>query len=158
YGRDLPARPLTAEDAAAWRNAGSPSSFRVWSNDHYGTYTTKAGPWRPDTAQARPGGRFFLPGKTPANGMTAKQLRSLPPDPAALAEIFSKPPKQVTDMAAKNPSMAANSAWMYDPAHVILLAAECFRVPLPPKVRAGLMRALAAQPGVRSLGTVTDPL
>jgi hypothetical protein len=31
-------------------------------------------------------------------------------------------------------------------------------LPLPPAVRAGLMRALAAQPGVRAIGPVTDPL
>jgi hypothetical protein len=30
--------------------------------------------------------------------------------------------------------------------------------PMPPKVRAGLMRALAAQPGIRAIGQVTDPL
>ncbi|WP_433475840.1 hypothetical protein ACQPZP_01675 [Spirillospora sp. CA-142024] len=30
--------------------------------------------------------------------------------------------------------------------------------PIPPKVRAGLMRALAAQPGLRAIGRATDPM
>jgi hypothetical protein len=46
YGRDLPARPLTARDEALWKKAGSPSRFRVWSNDHYYTYTAEATQWR----------------------------------------------------------------------------------------------------------------
>jgi hypothetical protein len=158
YGRDLPARPLTADDAAAWRKAGSPSSFRVWSNDHFGTYTTKAGAWQPDKAQARAGGRFYLPGNTPDGGMTAQQLQSLPTDPAALAKTLFEPPKAVKDAAAKNPAAAPQLAWMYDPAHTVLQASGAFSAPLPPQVRAGLMRALASQPGVQNLGTVTDPL
>ncbi|TDD79171.1 hypothetical protein E1293_24095, partial [Actinomadura darangshiensis] len=35
--RDLPAHPQTPQDEALWRKAGSPSKFRVWSNDHYYT-------------------------------------------------------------------------------------------------------------------------
>jgi hypothetical protein len=140
YGRDLPARPLTKEDEAAWRKAGSPSSFRVWSNDHYGTYTTKAGPWRADRPQARKGGKFFIFGV--GKEMTAAQIQNLPTNPAKLAKLFfmsRKPP-------FKNPPPA-------------LTASSAFgEVPLPPKVRAGLMRALVAQPGIRNLGTVTDPL
>jgi hypothetical protein len=49
----------TPEDKAAWRKAGSPSSFRVWSNDHYGTYTSQPGPWRADRPQAHAGGGYL---------------------------------------------------------------------------------------------------
>lgn len=149
YGRDLPARPLTKEDEAAWRKAGKPSSFRVWSNDHYGTYTTKAGSWQADRPQARAGGKFFIPGGT--GEMTAAQLQNMTADPAKLANLYFAP---------RNPTHnSVLSAWSSDPAHVVLTASEAFgNVPLPPKVHAGLMRALVAQPGVRNLGTVTDPL
>jgi hypothetical protein len=151
YGRDLPARPLTKEDKAAWRKAGKPSSFRVWSNDHYGTYTTQAGPWQADRPQARPGGKFFVPG---AGQMTTAQLQNMTTDPARLAKTFLTPSKR--SGSSRDSRM---SAWLSDPAHVILNAGEAFGdAPLPPRVRAGLMRALVAQPGIRNLGTVTDPL
>lgn len=158
YGRDLPARPLTAEDTAAWRKAGSPSSFRVWSNDHYSTYTTKAGSWKADTAAAGAGGRFYLPGNTPDSGLTARQLRNLPTDPATLAKMLFTPPKRVTDLAAEHPELAAVTASRNGPARTVQLASESFTAPLPPKVHAGLMRAIETQPGIKSLGVVTDPL
>jgi hypothetical protein len=140
YGRDLPARPLTKEDEAAWRKAGSPSSFRVWSNDHYGTYTTKAGHWKVDREMASQGGKFFISGV--GKEMTAAQIQNLPTDPARLAKLF---------FMSRKPSFRNPPA--------ILTAHEAFgNVPLPPKVSAGLMRALVAQPGMRNLGTVTDPL
>ncbi|MFC6932199.1 hypothetical protein ACFQHO_18915 [Actinomadura yumaensis] len=84
FERELPARPLTARDTALWRKAGAPSSFRVWSGDHYATYTTKATKWearRPDAG----GGGDFLDGKS------AEELRRLPSDPAELAEMFLSP-------------------------------------------------------------------
>jgi hypothetical protein len=150
YGRDLPARPLTKEDEAAWRKAGKPSSFRVWSNDHYGTYTTKAGAWQADRPQAHAGGKFFIPGG--AGEMTTAQLQNMTTDPAKLANLFFTSKRPV----GRNPAW---SAWLRDPAHVILTASEAFgNAPLPPRVRAGLMRALVTQPGIRNLGTVTDPL
>jgi hypothetical protein len=150
YGRDLPARPLTKEDEAAWRKAGKPSSFRVWSNDHYGTYTTKAGAWQADRPQARAGGKFFISGG--AGEMTTAQLQNMTTDPAKLANLFFTSKRPV----GRNPAW---SAWLRDPAHVILTASEAFgNAPLPPRVRAGLMRALVTQPGIRNLGTVTDPL
>jgi hypothetical protein len=153
YGRDLPAKPLTRADEAAWRKAGSPSSFRVWSNDHYGTYTTKAGRWDADHPQAKEGGTFSIPGsKAPK---TVAELQDLPTDPAELGKIFFGPPPTKTG-GLPSPEMAK---WFTDPAHVVLNAGEAFGgAPLPPKVRAGLMRALAAQPGVQNLGTVIDPL
>jgi hypothetical protein len=43
YMRDLGAHPLTPADRAAWRKAGSPSTWRVWSNDHYATLSSKPG-------------------------------------------------------------------------------------------------------------------
>jgi hypothetical protein len=156
YGRDLPARPATDKDAAAWRAAGSPSSFRVFSNDHYVTYTTKAGPWQADVPGK--GGRFWLPGNSPLKGMTEKQIQALPTDPAALTRLFFQPTAQATAYAAKSRKSARGVAAMWTGPYQILRASEIFAAPVPPKVRAGVMRALAEQPGVRQLGTVTDPL
>lgn len=148
YGRDLPARPLTKEDRAAWRKAGSPSSFRVLSNGHYITYTTRAGAWQgePDGS----GGRFFLQGI--GQGLTLKQILKLPTDPATLAARFLtlKPAGRLGRRQAVPP---VSNAYQLD------RAAELFEsAPLPPKVQAGLMRALVTQPGVRVTDLATDPL
>lgn len=151
YQRDLPVRPLTQEDEAAWREAGKPSSFRVWVEGNYGTYTTKAGPWRAVGPQAHAGGRFFVPS---GGEMTSARLQHMTTDPAKLAKLFFPPTRK-----APAPVNSKRLAWFSDPSRVILAAGEAFGgVPLPPKVRAGLMRALATHPGVRNLGTVTDPL
>ncbi|GAA4620505.1 hypothetical protein GCM10023196_004760 [Actinoallomurus vinaceus] len=152
YGRDLPARPLAAEDEAAWRKAGSPSISQVWNTDHYTPCATKAGSWKPDINHDK-GGSFFVPGT--AVELTAAEAQHLPTDPAKLTKMFL-----VRDV---NPARAkmdpVGSKWLNDPAHVVRNASYAFaNAPLPPKVRAALMRALAAQPGVRNLGTMTDPL
>ncbi|GAA4580377.1 hypothetical protein GCM10023194_08550 [Planotetraspora phitsanulokensis] len=148
YGRDLPARPPTARDAARWRTAGSPSSFRVWSNDHYYTYTAKATKWQADRPNAAGGGEF--PG-----GTSAEDLRNLPTDPAELADRFLSETEMVKGAGKppKNPTHQAQT-----PMAEIMRVASLLAGPLPPKVRAGLMRALADQPGIHSIGGVTDPL
>ncbi|MEV4005566.1 CU044_5270 family protein [Actinomadura sp. NPDC049753] len=149
YGRDLPARPLTPRDAAAWRRAGSPDEFRVWSNDHYWTYDRKATKWEVDDPDPKGGGRFFVRGER----LTVQDIQNLPEDPAALARRFYRPgpPK---DRAAVRPLDRVMDAG----GRLRVTADLLENAPLPPRVRAGLMRALAAQPGVRSLGAATDPL
>jgi hypothetical protein len=151
YGRDLPARPQTNRDVAAWRRAGSPTSFRVWSNDHYGTYTTKAGRWKSDVPQAHQGNRFFVPGFP--GGVTLQRLQSLPADPATLARTFFAAPtaaKANRKPGVGRPLTAARK--------VGLVGEVLLRAPIAPKVQAGLMRVLLDQPGVAPIGTVTDPL
>ncbi|MFD0684029.1 CU044_5270 family protein [Actinomadura fibrosa] len=150
YGRDLPARPLTARDAELWRKAGSPSSFRVRSDDRYITYTTKATKWRsdgPEKGTYPHGGGKFLDGKS------VEQLQSLPTDPAKLAKEFLGEADAAAGLPAGKglpPEQRASST--------IHRVASIMDAPLPPKVRAGLMRALAAQPGVRAIGRDSDPL
>lgn len=144
YFRWLPARPATADDEAAWRRAGSPKSFRVWSNDHYQTYNTlRAGAWGREQARDDSGGQFFVPG----GSLTAKEILDLPTDPATLAKRF-------VNWTPKLPHGAKlrNGYQLYWVARLFESA------PLPPKVRAGLMRALVAQPGLRTIGPVTDQL
>ncbi|MFB9832849.1 CU044_5270 family protein, partial [Actinoallomurus acaciae] len=150
YGRDLPARPATKEDRAAWRKAGSPSSFRVWSNDHHETYTTRAGSWQEDPSGDGTGGRFFVQGS--GRELTVKEILKLPTDPATLAARFLtlNPPGRPGRRQAVPPLSNA---------YKLNKAAELFEsAPLPPKVRAGLMRALVTQPDVRAIGLATDPL
>ncbi|MCP2337758.1 hypothetical protein [Actinomadura rupiterrae] len=156
FSRELPARPATPQDEAAWKRAGSPRSFRVWSNDHYFTYSaTRTTPWTDDSAGER-GGAFPGPsgsgdpsgGRRPA--MTAAQVAALPTDPDALAKIFF-----VDDPKARY----APGTGRLTPARKLSVAGRALKnMPLPPKVRAGLMRALAKQSGIQTVKGVADPL
>ncbi|GAA1859508.1 CU044_5270 family protein [Actinomadura bangladeshensis] len=151
HARDIPARPLTKRDAELWRKAGSPSKFRVWSNDHYYTYDRSTSKWDSDAPDARAGGRFFVQGT--GRELTLDEVQRLPGDPAALAEMFYKP-RTPKDGARVGPLSRLGT-----PGAKLGVTARLLEdVPLPPRVRAGLMRALAAQPGVRSVGAATDPL
>ncbi|RFU39737.1 hypothetical protein DZF91_20690 [Actinomadura logoneensis] len=178
WGRDLPSRPASAGDAAAWRRAGSPSSFRVWSNDHHWTYTTKATAWEDDPAGRGMGGRF--PGLGPdrksattgKKSMTVEGFAALPTDPAALAELLfpkmtgfdaldplgaNRMPKEEMLRLKQNPGSIPPRDMT--PREKISAGGTALKdMPLPPKVRSGLMRALAAQPGVHTVKNVRDPL
>jgi hypothetical protein len=157
YARDLPARPQTPEDEALWRKAGSPSAIRVWSNDHYFTYTTRASRWRsegPEVGIDREGGGTFL-------DKSVEELRNLPTDPAKLAEMFLD--DDAMSMAVgRDPKRAKAEKLRLGPGQLatlkIMRVSALLGTPIPPKVRSGLMRALAAQPGVHAIGRVTDPL
>ncbi|GAA2629642.1 CU044_5270 family protein [Actinomadura fulvescens] len=151
YGRDLPAHPLTREDVALWRKAGSPSTFRVPGDGRTNTYTTRVAKWRssgPEVGANPRGGGDFL-------GKSAEELQNLPTDPAKLAELFLN-----QNEMSKATGLSAKRALAKD----VQASAKLFRIsgllrtPLPPKVRAGLMRALAAQPGIHAIGRATDPL
>lgn len=157
YSRELPSRPSTARDAALWRRAGSPPNFRVWSSDHYYTYTSKATKWHLDGQEATGGG--FLGGKS------AEELQSLPTDPAELAEMFLSQTAIASRMMAIPPGrhLTPKQTRLLKKMRVTPLAkvsavAGLLRLPIPPKVRAGLMRALATQQGVRAIGHATDAL
>ncbi|MVZ99002.1 hypothetical protein F8568_001090 [Actinomadura sp. LD22] len=188
FGRDIPARPLTPKDEALWRRAGSPSAFRVWSNDHYYTYDRHVSKWDADRPDAQGGGRWLGDGDA---GLTVDDLQNLPTDPASLTARFLKgasgpDPRRIERTLAQkqrepvpadpnaraaraaaiqslqNDLEKAEQAQREDPhgsrAKVMDAEEVMMELPLPPAVRAGLMRALAAQPGVRAIGPVTDPL
>jgi hypothetical protein len=159
YRRDLPAHPSTARDAALWRRAGSPSSFRVWSSDHYSTYTAKATNWSstgPERGSDPRGGGVI-------GGRSVKALQNLPTDPAKLAEMFLSDAEMRKALALPpGKKLSAEQERRFRQAEPY---AKMMRVSslvggsaLPPKVRAGLIRALAAQPGIHAIGRHTDPL
>ncbi|MEV5748025.1 CU044_5270 family protein [Actinoallomurus sp. NPDC052308] len=148
YGRDLPAHPVSDQDKALWRKAGSPTSFRVWSGDAYHTYTAKATKWSSDGPNrgiiSKGGGEFM--------GQSTEKLQKLPTDPAELAKIFLSDSNKKMGIAAKLPPAATANLKMQKVAGLVGWT------PTPPKVRAALMRALADQPGVHAIGRDTDPL
>ncbi|KAB2344126.1 CU044_5270 family protein [Actinomadura rudentiformis] len=146
YSRDLPARPLTRADEAAWRKAGSPRSFPLAYEDKKVTYTMKAGRWSQDGSYPEQGGEFLLLRSTgkPVK-MTFEQLQKLPSDPDALAKLLFAP--------EENPRFGPVTA-----IQKISRAKAALSAPITPQVRAAVMRALAKQPGVRAINDVTDPL
>jgi hypothetical protein len=159
YSRELPSRTPTARDAALWRTAGSPSDIRVWSSDHYWTYSTeRVTKWHLDGKDDRPAGQ--LPG-----GLSVQDLQNLPTDPAKLAERFLSQ-TEMGKIAAGIPPKARVPAEMARrlqsrpvlPQTKLARVAGLLKAPLPSKVRAGLMQALADQPGVHSIGHDTDAL
>jgi hypothetical protein len=113
--------------------------------------------WQKDGQDARGGG--FLGGKS------AEDLQNLPTDPAELAEMFLSqtelrkralglpPGRQPTPELARR-----LRSHRIKPLARIAAVGGLLKAPIPPKVRAGLMRALADQPGVRAIGRATDPL
>ncbi|NEA28267.1 hypothetical protein G3I70_38085, partial [Actinomadura bangladeshensis] len=130
---------------------GSPSKFRVWSNDHYYTYDRSASKWDSDAPDARAGGTFFVQGT--GRELTLDEVQRLPEDPSALAEMFFTP------RAPKDGVRVGPLSRLGTPGAKLAVTARLLEdAPLPPRVRAGLMRALAAQPGVGSVGAATDPL
>ncbi|WP_433475842.1 hypothetical protein ACQPZP_01685 [Spirillospora sp. CA-142024] len=154
YDRDLPAHPLTPRDAALWRGDGAPSSFRVWSGDKHLSFTTRTTKWRSDGANVGldpdGGGRFAL-------GKSAQELQNLPADPAKLSEMFLDETKASEEKADMR-KLAGRLKPQVLPNLKIRTVAALLGGPTPPKVRAGLIRALTAQKGVQAIGRVTDPL
>ncbi|MEV4256861.1 hypothetical protein AB0J52_27175 [Spirillospora sp. NPDC049652] len=158
HSRDLPARPATPEDEAAWKRAGSPSSFRVWSNDHFWTYTAKTRPWSAGESDAMQGGKFHGPGGTL---LTKDELATLPTDPAALADAFYSfkgwGGHPLSPAYRKKFEAKPGAKNMTPRAKLVETGGALRGMALPPKVRAGLMRALAAQPGIQTVKDAVDP-
>ncbi|MCO5968594.1 hypothetical protein [Actinoallomurus soli] len=159
YSRELPARPTTARDTALWRKAGSPSDIRVWSSDHYWTYRTdRVTKWHLDDEDSRFAGP--LPG-----GLTVRDLQNLPADPDELAKRFLSQKAMSRAMVGVRPGVGVTpemarrlKSLRVPPTAALARVSRLLRAPLPSKVRAGLMRALADQPGIHSIGHDTDAL
>ncbi|WP_141956635.1 CU044_5270 family protein [Actinoallomurus bryophytorum] len=151
--RDLGFRPVSAADTAAWRRAGSPSTLRVRVDDHYDTLRSAPGRWTTWKSKLlggtsdSSGGRFQL-------GLTVKQLEELPTDQEKLAKLLFQPDK-----------LFGKRGLAVDPADTKWAAVDRLNLvramlsgPVTPRSQAALMRVLKAQPGIREIGRVTDPL
>jgi hypothetical protein len=166
YSRDLGARPLTAADKAAWKKAGSPSTWKVWSNDHYATLSTK------------PGASFGTePGTWSQDSTTPAQKKK---NIALMKETCKKAPKTCEKMAFTSLSSQDRQKLASDPvrfkellfpgwgnaikvkgtmdaAHQLMAAYNFLTTqPASPQVRAAAFRLFAGLPGIRSVGKVQD--
>ncbi|WP_433465910.1 CU044_5270 family protein [Spirillospora sp. CA-128828] len=78
-------------------------------------------------------------------GATAPDVRKLPADPQSLRRFLDRALKQV-------PGHVDSAEWLMSNAQKLGAA------PVKPGVRAAMYRLLADSPGIRTLGSVTDPL
>ncbi|XRQ09788.1 CU044_5270 family protein [Actinomadura welshii] len=157
YNRDLPSRPLTAQDEALWKKAGSPSEFKVWDSGRRITYDQGVTRWHFwDPAREGDGGWV--------GGRTFEEAERLPTDPGELADWLStgnlyfhlRTPEEQERIKKERGIPEPRSVTPLD--KLTLVSALLQTSPMPPAFRAGLMRALAAQPGVKAIDGVTDRL
>lgn len=135
---DAGAHPLTAADKAAWKKAGSPSTWRVWSNDHYATLSMAPGA----TTGAPSAG--WISHEIPPAAKKKKNVEEMKhaSDPARLRELMSA---YGTLHKASDADNRLTQGFGF-----------LTRQPAPPEVRAAAFQLLATVPGVRSIGTVQD--
>ncbi|MFA1541405.1 CU044_5270 family protein [Actinomadura monticuli] len=154
WGRqqNLGAKPATAEDAAAWKRAGSPTTFELQApispeSGKYKPFTATTSPGRPQVSGSPlvDGDKVFWLGRN----VTMKDLRSLPSDSKRLkAELL----RWYKGHGTESDDPMSSDEWLYDVARGLVMD-----MPVKPAVRAAGFRMLAALPAVKSLGKVTDP-
>ena len=154
YTRDLGARPLTAADAAAWRRAGSPTTVRVWSNDHYTTLSTTPG----RTYGTVPGG-WGSSVTTPAQKKKIAMQSRCPPGDKACEFAAPIDPRTLTEQKLRQYLFWPNPTVKGVDAERVLNTLDFLtQRPVTPQMRAAAYRLLAQVPGIRWAGTVKDAL
>jgi len=143
--------PASDADRAAWRRAGEPAGWPIdppstcppRPDDDARRYT--AGPGAIREVVAKPGvSRFMIAGPY----WTATQVKQLPTDAVRLKAWLVETIRR--DRPVNNGGELSRAIFN---AMVNLL----YQAPSTPAVRAAAYRVLADLPGLRSLGTVTDP-
>jgi hypothetical protein len=162
--QQLGARPASPADAAAWRAAGSPATW------HSGLPVRLKSAWRAglpldwmDTlaASTSPSGRTatwqvsdgtvgYVEGDLP--GLDSAQFRQIPTSQRAISALLRHYYHQLR-FCAQNPGQCSTEDQVIWAEAVMLL-----QDPISAQARAATFRVMAALPGVRSLGPMTDPL
>ncbi|MGI5201277.1 hypothetical protein ACQEU6_06725 [Spirillospora sp. CA-108201] len=127
-------RPITASDAAAYRRDGSPKA-----NENPDPDAGVVVPDVPDTPRGHDDGTFY-----------EGDLASLPTDPLRMRTAI------LGWMRDHRATPSRPDLLLYQVGIDGLMADRS--APLPAQTRAALFQMLASLPGVRSLGTVKDPL
>jgi hypothetical protein len=148
--QQLGAAPVSAADRAAWQRNGSPT---VWSyvGQSDGLADAAGGTDGVGAALAMAGGPLYNEDaglgsqqfQVGARTLTLAQLQALPADPAKLRTMI---------LSGGVAAGETPSAFLLDGVLPPLL-----ETPVTPAVRAALYQMLAAMPGIKSLGEVTDP-
>ncbi|GAA4484679.1 hypothetical protein GCM10023191_008150 [Actinoallomurus oryzae] len=144
--------PQTAADRAAWKKAGSPSTWRVLSNGQTIRQSARSHAWdlvRMTPAQKR--GERRLEAKMAAR--CAKKPQACPPaQPTdAQREAMARDPEALKRYLLKAAGGGGSS-------YLLSVAGRFLLDPSSPQLRAAVFRVLADVPGVRSLGASRDSL
>ncbi len=162
--RQLGARPATPADAAAWRAAGSPATW------HSGLSAARNAGWLAGfplpwvgrlaasanasaptaSGQVSDGTVGFVEGDLP--GLKAARFAAMPATPRGISGVLRQYYKQLK-FCAQNPGNCSTEDQIIWAEAVMLLGD-----PISPQARAATLRVMAALPGVRMLGLMTDPL
>lgn len=152
--------PATPADAAEWRAAGSPATWHSgqrMSRDNFAagpyhvqlsTSTTASAPGA--TWQAGNGIVGYVEGDEA--GLTAAQFRQLPTSVAGVRALL-RHDYAALPVCAKHPSQCSSEDQI-----VWAEALALLQDPVSAQVRSATFKVMAALPGVRSLGLMTDPL
>ncbi|SEG89668.1 hypothetical protein SAMN04489712_12421 [Thermomonospora echinospora] len=163
FDRDLPSRPQTPADEAAWRRAGSPKTWKVISSGRPYTLTTESTGWRSATISAeqkrrrddRACGDGSPAGPQGCNPMLGPSTEErVLTDPGLFRKSHAElRAKRVRALVESEPHLEKEAAARFDlPIISLFLTTR----PASPQVRAAAFRLLADTPGIRSIGTVTD--
>jgi hypothetical protein len=159
----LGAAPATAADAAAWRAAGSPTTWHSGQDDTRQARDGTAGgvPWTGElaagTAASARGASWqvgngivgYIEGDLP--GLTAAQFRQMPTTPAGVRALLRQ--YYVETNCPSHPARCSTEGqFLWSEALALL------QDPVSAAVRSATFKVMASLPGVRLLGPVTDPL
>jgi hypothetical protein len=128
--QSLGAQPASPADAAAWRRAGSPTSWIAWYDQTVRITTS-------------PGRRYVVPGRRWTAGSSVSYT-TRPTSPAQLRAFF------LSHLAAFH-NAGTRSEILYNDALGVMAG------PSTPAVRAAAYRVLASLPGIRMKPNVQDP-
>lgn len=156
--QDLGVKPATAQDEAAWRAAGAPTSWRYPKNMK--TENLFAVPFGPLEAAAgeRTAERLRSTWKGAAGdlggeSMTWEEVNAIPDEPERLRSFLEE---RIGRLDLTGSGMDVEEA----KAHILLRNCVDFIsfLPASPGTRASAYRILASLPGIRAEGEMTDPL
>jgi hypothetical protein len=145
--QSLGARPASTADAAAWKRAGSPSTFSVPMPKGYGAMPLSTQPGRLSVNRTPlvDGDKVFWLGRN----VSMKDLRALPADPQRLKASLKR---WYQGHGTESSSEAMSSdLWLYTVAKGLIT-----EMPVTPKVRAAAFRMLADLRTVTAIGRVKD--
>ena len=159
------AHPATPADEAAWRAAGSPSAWTggvplsdlnvavLPSYPYYWSHlaATTAASAGSATWQVSDGTVGYVEGDLP--GLSAAQFRQLPATQEGMARVLRQYYEQLPCATEKHPAgCSTENQIIWDEAVRLL------QDPVSQQVKAATFKVMAALPGVRVLGQMTDPL
>jgi len=156
--QQLGARPATPADAAAWRAAGSPSTWHSGTRSRR-VMTLRPPPWALDVTtaasvqaagwQVSDGTVGYVEGDLA--GLKAAQFRQMPTSPRGVAAVLRH--YYAATGCAKHPAgCSPEDQFVWSEALFLL------QDPVSARVRSAAFKVMASLAGVRLLGPMTDPL